>query len=129
MIMHIGVIIFVGLITIGVVAALVGRYLSRKRLTRRNLLPVSEIISELPANIPKKNASEILTKIGELFGIPAGVLRLDDSVSMLTEMDSWKLGEGQEKFEAWLKAQGITHLLKETKTIGDLVISIIDMRP
>jgi hypothetical protein len=124
-----GPVIFASLIVIGVVAAFIGGYLSRGKLTRRKPLPVSEIVSGLPVTIPRQDASEILAKIGESFDVQPGLLRLDDPIAVLTGMDSWKLGEGQEKLEAWLKTRGVISFQKNPKTIGDLVVAAIESGP
>lgn len=121
-----GPVIFASLIAIGVVAVFVGGYLSRRKLTRRKPLSVSEIVSGLPSTISQKEASEVLAKIGESFGVQPGLLRLDDPISVLTGMDSWKLGEGQEKLEAWLRDRGVTRLQNRPRTVGDLVVAAVN---
>ena len=64
-----GIIIFGGLIAMGVVAALIGRYLSGNKLKQRRLLLLSEIVKGLPPAVPQKEAFEVLTKMGESFGV------------------------------------------------------------
>ena len=39
-------------------------------------------------------------------------------------MDSWRLGKGQEMFEAWLKGRGVIRLPNDLKTIGDLIAAV-----
>jgi len=118
-----GAAIFVGAILVASLLCLAGWRLSRRKLANRTPLSVSEIVSGLPPTVSQKDASEILTKIGESFDIQPGLLRLDDPISVLTGMDSWKLGGGQEKLEAWLKARGVTSFQKSPKTIEDLVVA------
>lgn len=122
--MTFGAAIFIGAILVASLLCLAGWRLSRRKLANRTQLPVSEIVSGLPSTISQKEASEVLAKIGESFGVQPGLLRLDDPISVLTGMDSWKLGEGQEKFEAWLKGRGVIRLPNDPKTIGDLVVAV-----
>lgn len=120
-----GIIIFGGLIAMGVVAALIGRYLSGNKLKRRRPLLLSEIVKGLPPEVPQKEAFEVLTKMGESFGVQPELLRLEDSISALTGMDSWRLGKGQEDFESWLRERGISKFEKMPSTVGELINVVV----
>lgn len=123
-----GAAIFIGAILLASLLCLVGWRLSRRKLVNRTPPPVSKIVSELLPKISQKDAIEILNKIGESFDIQPGLLRLDDPVSVLMGMDSWKLGDGQEKLEARLKVRGVTSFERSQKTIGDLIVAACSTR-
>ncbi|HEX7817224.1 hypothetical protein [Dyella sp.] len=105
-------------------AGLIGRYLSGNKFKQRRPLLLSEIVKGLPPEVPQKEAFDVLTKVGESFGVQPELLRLEDSISTLTGMDSWRLGRGQEIFEAWLRGLGVNRLPNDLKTIGDLIAAV-----
>jgi hypothetical protein len=119
-----GTIIFGGLVAMGVVAALIGQYLPGNELKRRRSFLLSEIVKGLDPVAPPNEALEVLTKVGKSFSIQPELLRLEDSISALTGMDSWRLGEGQGMFETWLRGRGVVCLPKDLKTIGDLIAAM-----
>lgn len=117
--------IFAGAVSIGALACLVGYRMSRRKLRGRQPVPISEIVNGLPESLRRDEASELLQVIGKSFRLQPEILRLDDPISTLTSADSWRLGEGQEELERWLKAKGVTALQGKPVTIRDLMISVL----
>jgi hypothetical protein len=118
--------LFLVAIVLAVLACIAGRYLSRQRLLRgREPLEVAEIVRGLPDAVSRYEASEVLRIIGKSFGLHPEMLRLDDPMSALTAIDSWRLGHGQEKLEHCLKAKGISSLQRKPSTIRELIVSAL----
>ena len=86
---------------------------------------MAEIVADLPENVDRGQASEVLQVIGKSFGVPPEALRLDDRISALTAIDSWMLGRGQEGLNRWLRSKGVTSLRGKPSTIRDLIISVL----
>ena len=88
-------------------------------------MTLEDIVNELPAQFDKNQAAEVLQALGRSFGLQPELLRLDDSITTLNELDSWMLGSGQEKFSRWLATRGITTLESKPQTIRDLVLYVL----
>lgn len=124
--------VFLGCSAVAAVAYFILRRLAKRNLLRdRKPLAVAEIINDLPENVNRSDASEMLQAIGKSFGLKPEILRLDDPISALTAVDSWRLGEGQDELERWLKARGVNSLQSKPNTIRDLMVTVLpfDARP
>lgn len=86
-------------------------------------MPTAEIVSGLPGTVARDDASEVLRVIGKSFRLQPEMLRLDDSISTLTAIDSWALGQGQEELERWLKSRGVGVFQHKPSTIRELIVS------
>ncbi len=56
-------------------------------------MTLEDIVNELPAQFDKNQAAEVLQALGRSFGLQPELLRLDDSITTLNEldiMDAWQ---------------------------------------
>ncbi len=88
-------------------------------------MALQDIVKELPSSVDRGEAENVLRAIGRSFGLEPETLRLDDSFSKLTALDSWTLGKGQEELERWLRANGVISLQSKPQTIRDLIVSVL----
>jgi hypothetical protein len=103
-----------------------GWYLSRQKLLRgRRPRTVAEILSDLPGDVRRDEASEVLQLIGKLFGVQPEILRLDDPMSKLLAMDSWRLGHGRDELERWLETKGVRQLQCRSITVREFILSVL----
>jgi len=122
--------LFLIVIALAALGCIAGRYLSRQRLLRgRHPQTLAEIVSDLPEIVRRDEASEVLQVIGKSFGVQPEILRLEDPMSALTAMDSWRLGYGQWELERWLRAKGVSSLHRKPNTIGELIMSALPFDP
>jgi acyl carrier protein len=122
----IGAEIFGALIGVAAVACFLGLHFSRKKFLRGRLsIQTLEIVKDLPSGIDSSEAERLLRVIAKSFGVKAEILRLDDSLDRLIALDSWKLGEGQDELERWLKAEGVTSFKEKPATIRDLIVAVL----
>jgi hypothetical protein len=97
-------------------------------LARLAAMPDSDIdCSDIPSSRPAAQWTRpgSFDENGESFGVQPELLRLEDSISALTGMDSWRLGKGQEDFESWLRERGISKFEKMPSTVGELINVVV----
>jgi hypothetical protein len=120
--------IVIGIAVAAGLASLGGRYWSRQKLLMgRQAVATGEIVKELPEDIDRTEAENVLRVIGNSFGLKPEILRLNDSFADLAAMDSWTLGKGQDELEQWLRANGVVSLQSKPQTIRDLIVSILQL--
>ena len=118
--------VLISIVVVAVILYSVFRYATRRNFMKgRHELAVSELLNSLPENIDRDKAGALLGEVAKCFRLRPGMLRLDDSLSSLTAIDSWALGKGQEDFESWLRERGISKFEKMPSTVGELINVVV----
>lgn len=108
------------LFVLGVAAIWSFRTLSRKSfLKEREPRQLTEIHSEVQDQVSPEVFNEVWSEIGDAFAIDPRLIRPDDTLKVLSSIDSWDLGKGEDALGQWIEQQ---HLGKPQKltTVLDL---------
>lgn len=72
--------------------------------------------------------SQVFTALGEAYSVDPRLIRPEDSLNKLLDMDSWLLDAGTEKLNRWLNSIGIDQKAARPSTVLDLLL-LVESRP
>ena len=94
------------LFVLGVAVVWFFRTRSRKSfLKEREPRQLTEIHSEVQDKVSSEVFNEVWSKIGEAFVIDPRLIRPDDTLKVLSTIDSWDLGKGEDVLCQWIEQE------------------------
>ena len=90
-------------------------------------MDVNQVLSSYETNdqLDLKIYYEVVGKLAESINLDLGLIRPNDTLDELFGLDTWELGEGQERFEKWLlEYVGSLPEFFMAKTVADLVFIV-----
>lgn len=98
----------IALLVVGTPVVLALKALARKSLVRdRTPQPLTDLHAEVRDQVSIEVFSEVWTKIGDTFSIDSRLIRPNDTLRTLFNIDSWDLGEGEEALGRWIEREGL----------------------
>jgi hypothetical protein len=74
--------------------------------------------------------TRVFRALGEAYSLDPRLIRPDDSLKRLLDMDSWVLDAGTEKLNRWLNSIGVEDITVKPVTVLDLLLLVeIKHRP
>jgi len=96
------------------------RTLARKSFLKgREPRQLTEIYSEVQDQISQEVFNEVWSKVGDAFTINPRLIKPDDTLKALSNIDSWDLGEGEDVLGQWIEQEQLGKLPTLT-TVLDL---------
>ena len=101
-------IFFLVAIISGIVLVWAFRVMTRRAFMRnRQPEDLALIYKTIQGQVSAKVFDEVWSKIGDSYGIDPKLLRPDDSLKSLSDVDSWDLGSGGDQITEWLRGKGL----------------------
>jgi hypothetical protein len=102
-----GTYLAIGLV-LAIVAVLGFKALARKGFARgRTPVPLADIHRTVQDQISIGVFNEVWSKLGELFSIDPKLIRPDDKLKKLADIDSWELGRGEDALRQWIAQKDV----------------------
>jgi len=97
-----------------------------KRRAFRGRAPVS--LEELHRSVADRVTPEVFAQVfralGEAYSVDPRLIRPNDSLKTLLNMDSWVLDAGTDKLNQWLAQVGINESSRQPSTVLDLLLLV-----
>ena len=111
-------------VAVGIAAVVLSRSLARKRFAAdRQPIPLEVLASQLDGDLSTDVVTEVWTAVGAAYGIDPKMIRPDDDLKRLAAIDSWDLGQGEDKLDEWLRTKNLEGR-PQIKTMKDLAVWI-----
>ena len=114
----------VTLLLVGVGLVVAGEWWSRRRVLLHSAGDLKLLFGRDAdrLGIPWNDCQAILEKIGDAFELDPRRLRPDDPLLPLQQLDSWRLGKGEDQFGAWATERfGARSISFTPRTVIELV--------
>lgn len=113
--------VLVGILFCAVFVFWLGRHLAkRKIIAKRRPLSFEEIHKLTNSQVSLHTLTRVFTMMGDCYRINPQLIRPEDRLKQLFDLDSWTLGLGTERVNTWLAEEGVT-------ASGDQIVTILDL--
>lgn len=116
---------WVALIAIAATLVLGFRFIAKRRAvggrTPRELIELHRSIAE---KVGFETFEQVYRAIGDAYSVDPRLIRSDDSLKKLLDMDSWVLDAGTEKLNERLRALGVEEEEQRISTVLDLLLLV-----
>lgn len=95
-----------GALLLGIIFVWFFRTVTRKSFLKgRNLKQLSEIYEDIQDQISKEVFNTVWAKVGEAFSIDPRFIDPNDTLTALSGIDSWDLGNGEDALSLWIEQE------------------------
>lgn len=122
--------LLLGLIVIGTALVAVLRYRAKRRIARRHAaIELTEIHRLVAGSVSRETLQQVFIALGAAYSIDPRVIRPQDPLKALLDMDSWSLDGGTEKMNKWLQSVGVNGNAAPSSTVLDLLMLVEQSSP
>ncbi len=112
-------------IACGAVLIVAFKWLAKRRAFHgRTPISLEEIQKSVDDKVSLHTFTRVFRALGEAYSIDPRLIRPDDSLKTLLDMDSWVLDAGTEKMNQWLAQDGIDEGARKPATVLDLLLLV-----
>jgi hypothetical protein len=117
------ILILLGVTVAAVFLVLFGKHMAKKRIVAgRRPLSFEEIQRQTQPDVNIQTLARVLTILGHSYGLDPQLIRPNDRLKQLYDLDSWTLGLGTERVNKWLAEEGVTGGANQLVTVLDLML-------
>jgi hypothetical protein len=117
--------LWIALIVIAAILVFGIRAFGRRRAFRgRTAVELAEMHHPHSSKVSFETFEQVLRAVGDAYSLDPRLLRPEDQLSKLLNMDSWVLDAGTEKLNKWLRAAGVATAETRVSTVLDLVLLV-----
>lgn len=117
--------LWIGLIGVAAILVFGFRALARRKVSSGRVpVELREIHQSISDKVSFETMEQVYRAIGDAYSLDPRLVRPDDPLKRLLDMDSWALDAGTEKLNVWLRATGVEAERRQIPTILDLLVLV-----